>query len=154
MGIQTGSFRNVHATVLRQHAELRARLRGLDSAVAPDGSPLSVAYQRISLLRLAMLFEAHLQFEEAELAPRIREIDSWGPAREAAMLAEHVEQRRRIQRACVVAEDPESDGLELAHSVSSLVVNMLEDMAREELQLSELELLDEEGPLSCDQMTG
>jgi hypothetical protein len=153
MGIQS-SFRNVHTTVLRQHAELRARLRGLDEARASDGSPVSGAYQRILLLRLAVVFEAHLQFEDTELAPRIREIDAWGPARETAMLAEHVEQRTRIQRAAIVAEDPESDGLELARSVSSLVVNMLEDMAREELELAELERFDEDGPLSSDQMTG
>jgi hypothetical protein len=155
MDIQSGSFRDVHASVLRQHAELRARLRGLDGAGAPDSSPLSEAYQRISLLRLAVLFEEHLQFEETELAPRIREIDAWGPEREAALLAEHVEQRTRLQRACIAAEDPDAGGLELAHSISLLVVNMLEDMAREEHELAGLVELDSDcGPCSTDQMTG
>lgn len=47
MGIHCGSFRDVHETILRHHAEVRARLRGLDGAGEPDGSPLASVYQRV-----------------------------------------------------------------------------------------------------------
>ena len=47
MGNQNGSFRDVHANVLRQHAELRARLRGLDGGGTFASSPAAAAYQRI-----------------------------------------------------------------------------------------------------------
>jgi hypothetical protein len=147
----TSYFGDVHATVLRQHAEIRARLRGLDAGATPVAAPLATVFMRVSLLRLASLLDAHLLFEELELAPHIRELDAWGPAREAAMLAEHVEQRARLQQVCAAAEGAAADDLELAHQASSLVVSLLEDMAREEHHLLEVQWLDEHG---ADQMTG
>lgn len=151
MGSQTGSFRDVHATVLRQHTELRARLRALDGASASASSAVAAAFQRISLLRLAMNVEAHLLFEEVEVAPRLRRLDVWGLEREALMRAEHALQRSRIEHACLIAEESQG-GLELAQCVSALVVGLLEDMAREEHDLVTLERLEDDG--LSDQMTG
>ena len=150
MGTTSQYFSDVHATVLRQHAEIRARLRGLDAAASP-ASPVSRAFLRISLLRLATLFDSHLAFEEAELAPRIRELDAWGPVRESAMRAEHIEQRTRLQRVCAMAEEDSVDDVWFASEASWLVVSLLEDMAHEELELSALEEIDEYG---AGQMTG
>lgn len=152
MGTQGENFGDVHAAILRQHVEIRARLRGLDAGATPGSSTLFTALSlRVSLFRLAVLFESHLRYEELELAPRIRDLDAWGAAREAALLAEHDEQRTRIERACFVAES-EVIGGDLAHEVSSLVVSLLDDMAREERELSELEQLCTGGQL--EQMTG
>lgn len=145
-------IRDVHATILQQHAEIRARIRGLDACGAPAASPLARLYSRISLLRLAAHFEAHLAFEEHALGPWLRELDAWGSAREAAMLAEHAEQRTRLERACAAVEAEEEDGIDVEHEVSWLVVSFLEDMAREERELEELERIAADGPL--DQMTG
>ena len=145
-------FEDVHAAVARQHAEIRARLRGLDAGLAPAASPLAVTVLRISLLRLAVLFDAHLAFEERMLGPRLRELDAWGPAREALMLAEHAEQRLRLQHVCSVVEDDDSVGLDISREISWLVVSLLDDMSREERELAELERLDEFGMF--DQMTG
>ncbi len=144
-------FRDVRAVILRQHGEIRARLRGLDSGAVAE-SPVATVYLRVSLLRFAALFDAHLMFEEQTLGPRIRELDAWGPAREAAMHTEHAEQRMRIQEVCAAMEDDGSDDLDFSRAVSRLVVNFLEDMAREEQELAELERLELEGIV--DQMTG
>ncbi len=144
-------FDEVRVAIVRQHTELRARLRGLDAATASAGSPLASAYLRVGLLRLAVQFDAHLTFEEQTLGPRLRELDAWGPGREAAMLAEHAEQRMRVQHVCAAVEDDQS-GLDLSREISWLVVSFLEDMAREERELLELAQLDVAGAL--DQMAG
>jgi hypothetical protein len=143
-------FGDVHATVLHQHEEIRARLRGLDMCTSPGSA--ATAYLRVSLLRLALLMESHLTFEEQALAPRIRELDAWGSARERAMLIEHAEQRSRLEHACWLAESEQTGELELTREVSSLVVSLLDDMAREERELLQLELLSTDGVL--EQMTG
>lgn len=152
MGIVQSSFGDVHATIRRQHTEIRARLRGLDAGATSASSPLSAVHLRVSLFRLAVLFESHLQFEERELAPRIRELDAWGASREAAMLAEHLEQRTRLEYVCFVAESEEPLDLELGREVSRLVISLLDDMAREERELEELEQLGDGDLLG--QMTG
>ena len=114
--------------------------------------PEAVAvHLRSAILRLASLFESHLAFEEEELAPWIRDVDAWGPCREAAMLAEHTEQRRRLREICAMAEASSGDALDFAHAVSSLLVSVLEDMAREERQLSLLGWIYDYG---AEQMTG
>ena len=69
-----GSFDDARAAIAEQHAEIHARLRSLDSAAVPDPSPLAQAYLRIALLRLAVLFDAHLTFEERTLGPRMLDI--------------------------------------------------------------------------------
>lgn len=144
--------RDVHATILRQHAEIRARFRALDACSAPAASPLAKAYARTSLRWLAARFDAHLAFEEQALGPWLRELDAWGPVREAAMLTEHVEQRARLERACVSVEAEAADGIDVEHEISWLVVTFLEDMAREERELEELARLADGGLV--DQMTG
>jgi len=122
--------------------------------VTPASPQLAGVYLRVSLFRLAVLFESHLRFEELELVPRIRDLDAWGAQREAAMLAEHLEQRTRLERVCFVAEaenEPSVD-MDLGREVSRLVVSLLDDMAREERELQELERLASDGPF--EQMTG
>ena len=145
-------FGDLRAAVFRHHAEIRARLRGLDAFTSPASPPLAAAQLRVAVLRLAVLVESHLSFEEHELAPCIRELDAWGKEREAALLAEHVEQRARLQYICLMAESEQTSDRELACEVSWLVVSLLDDMSREEAELMELERLSTDGPL--EQMTG
>jgi hypothetical protein len=144
-------FGDVSARVLAQHAEIRTYLRELDALDGSLSSPLAAAHLRVSLLRLALLFESHLVFEELELAPWIRDVDAWGPCREAAMLDEHDHQRVRLRTICAMAEAAAIDELELSQEVSNLLVSLLEDMAREERQLSLLGWLYDYG---AEQMTG
>lgn len=151
MGTSSEQFDDVRARVLGRHAEIRARLRDLDVVGGPVPSPVAAVHLRIALLRLAALFEAHLAVEEVELSPWIRDVDAWGPCREAAMLAEHTEQRTRLHQVCAMAEAATADELGFAHEVSSLLVSVLEDMAREERQLSLLGWIYDYG---AEQMTG
>ena len=151
MATSSDRFGDVSAVVLSQHAEIRARLRELDVLGGPMPPDAVAIHLRVELLRLASLFERHLAFEEDELAPWIRDVDAWGPCREEAMLTEHGEQRRRLREICAMAESSSADELDFAHEVSSLLVSILEDMAREERQLSLLGWLYDYG---AEQMTG
>jgi hypothetical protein len=121
-------------------------------SATPASSPLTAVSLRLSLFRLAVLLESHLRYEELELAPRIRDLDAWGAVREAAMFTEHAEQRTRLEHVCFLAESEATGDAELSHEVSWLVVNLLDDMAREERELSEFERLGTDAPL--EQMTG
>ena len=143
---------DVHATILRQHAEIRARLRGLEAGAAPACSPLATVYLRVSLFRLAVLLESHLLYEERELAPRIRDLDARGQARVAAMVAEHAEQRTRLEHVCFLAESEPTEDADVVREVSDLVVSLLDDMSREELELVEIERLCTDA--APDRMTG
>lgn len=151
MGSSSEHFGDVSAMVLSQHAEIRARLRDLDGLGGAMASPHAATHLRVSLLRLAALIEAHLEFEELRLAPWVREVDAWGPCREAAMLTEHTEQRQRLREISQMAEAAATDDLEFTHEVSRLLVGLLEEMSREERQLSLLGWLYDYG---AEQLTG
>lgn len=107
---------------------------------------------RVSLFRLAVLLESHLQFEERELLPLVHELDAWGAVREASMRGEHVDQRMRLEHVCFVAETEWTGSDELARAVSGLVVALLDDMAGEERELVEIARLAADSPV--EQMTG
>jgi hypothetical protein len=136
-------FRTVDAEILEQHREIRARLRGLQMCAERVALPRYLRALRAALLRFAVCFDAHLAYEERELAPRVRGVDAWGPAREAALLAEHREQRRCLERVCALAEEPSVARAELGEETIALVARLLEDMIREEETLLELARLEE-----------
>ncbi len=143
------NFSEAYTLVLQQHIEVRGQLRELEAYAAGRLSPATSLQWRRSLLRVAALFEQCLGFEEAQLAPQVRAVDAWGPVREDAMLAEHVEQRALLERLRALAD--ERPTAELGREVSCLTARLLECMTREEVGLSSLETLDECG---ADQMTG
>ena len=135
----TDRFADLRATVLEQHAAIRERLHALDAGTALPESPLADVYLRLSLARLAAVFEAHLAFEELELAPRLRELDVWGPQREALMLAEHADRQQRLREMCAAVEATPSGAAALvAREASRLVAGLLECLDREERELDEL----------------
>jgi iron-sulfur cluster repair protein YtfE (RIC family) len=151
--MRTLSFADVERTVLAQHDEIRARLRGLVNCIARFEAPAAPASVRMLLPRFAAHFESHLGFEERELAPRIRSIDAWGPVRESMMLAEHRAQRSRIEAVCALVEtlaDPQP--ALLTTTVTQLVSELLDDMRHEEQDLEALRQIDEYGHV--DHMTG
>jgi hypothetical protein len=146
-------FLDIQRKILDQHEEIRARIRGLRRNAEHIDLPWAERALRVLLLRFAAHFDAHLAFEERELAPRIRELDAWGPAREAALRAEHREQRRRLEEVCSLAEEPSTaESVALFEAVSALVESVLQDMVAEEHTLAELARIDEQG--HADQMTG
>lgn len=150
----TTQLGDIRTQVLRQHAEIRARLRGIDRTAIAAGKRDALVHLRVSLAHFAALFDEHLSFEERALGPILRGLDSWGPVREAALFEEHIEQRKRVEAACALAEDATSGSRELAGEVHWLIETLTEDMDREELELGRLmERARLEGT-STDQMTG
>jgi hypothetical protein len=145
-------FHDVQRRILEQHEEIRARIRGLSRSAEQVDSPWAHRALRMLLLRLAAEFDVHLAFEERELVPRIAGLDAWGTTREAAMRAEHREQRRRIEEVCGLADEPGGENMGLALAVAELGESLLADMLAEERALVELACIDEHGHI--DQMTG
>jgi hypothetical protein len=146
-------LRDVQRKIHVQHREIRARIGGLKQNAERADLPWVVRALHVLLLRFASQFDAHLDYEERELGPRIRVLDAWGEAREEALLAEHREQRSMIERACGLAEDPGAeDATAFSDAVLELADRLLEDMAREEDWLAELAWIEENGHV--DQMTG
>jgi hypothetical protein len=143
MRIRKSHFGDVHTKILRQHAELRARLHRLDRAASAAKSPIALTHLRMLLVRLASVFKTHLAFEDRELTPRLYELDIWGPEREAELAAEHIEQRTRLEHACALAEEDPIGLHELAGEVRWLVKSLLADMDEEESALAELQRIDD-----------
>src|SRR4051812_17335019 len=100
---------DVEHSIRVQHAEIRARLRALTRDAERADLPWALDALRLLLRRFAVELDEHLAFEELELAPRIRELDAWGKAREAALLSEHRDQRRRVESVCALTEEPAPD---------------------------------------------
>lgn len=145
-------FVDVERRILQQHEEIRARIHGLEN-LERIGLPFAEGALSVLLLRFAAFFDAHLAFEERELAPRIRELDAWGGVREAALRCEHRAQRTRLEQVCALAEGSGVDDVtRLFRAISDLAADLLEDMVEEERTLAELARIAEHGHV--DQMTG
>lgn len=144
-------LQQVQAQILRQHVEIRARMRGIERMAVSVGSPDTRRHLRMSLAHFASVFDEHLAFEERELAPLLRAIDAWGPVREEALLSEHREQRARVVRTVTLAEEGELHGLELTGEIHWLMRTILIDMVEEEKELATLELIEAN---AIPQMTG
>ena len=129
----------IRAQILRQHVEIRARLRGIERLAQACHDADARRHLLVSLGHFASVFEEHLCFEERELAPLIRGVDAWGAERAAAIDGEHLEQRRRITTAVAFAEDGDVRRHELEGEVHWLAETLLADMAEEEATLLALE---------------
>lgn len=140
---------SVHAQILRQHVEIRARLRGIEHLAKAAGKSTVRHHLQVSLAHFASVFESHLAFEERELLPLVQDLDAWGPVRVNAILAEHAEQRKRVERIVAFSESPDIERHELQGEVSWLAQSLIADMDGEETELGRLEQLD-----STPQMTG
>lgn len=145
-------FDELRRIILEEHEELRARIRGLERNAERVDLPWAQRAIQLLLPRFAARFEAHLAFEERELAPRLRDLDASGPVREAAMRGEHREQRRRVEEVCALAEEPDIEATLLFEAVSELADSLLADIRAEEHTLAQLAQLDEQGHV--DQLAG
>ena len=149
---ELSAFERVHGAILRQHTEIRARMRGIDRLAVAAGRHDSLGHLRIALGHFAALFEQHLAFEERELGPLLRAMDSWGPVRENDMIEEHRGQRQRVEALFVLPEDDTAATMsELRGEVHWLMKTLTEDMDHEDADLRTLERSEREGVA---QMTG
>lgn len=150
MGTST-RLSEVHAQILRQHVEIRARMRGIERLADAHAKVEALRHLRVSLVHFAAMFEDHLAFEERELIPLVRGVDAWGPERVEAMLEEHREQRVRVERTVSFAEEGSLRISELEGEVHWLMESLLADMIREE---DELRVFEEIDSSATPQMTG
>ena len=139
----------LHAHILRQHVEIRARLRGIVHLAKACAKVEARHHLQMSLAHFACVFEQHLSFEEQELMPVVQAVDAWGEVRVAAIRAEHAEQRQRIERVVAYADANDVGRHELEGELQWLAESLLADMSAEETALTELENLD-----AAPQMTG
>jgi hypothetical protein len=141
-----GSICDVERRILRDHGQIRARLRGLKKSADEADVPWVSHVLRILLLRFTTLFEAHLALEERELGPHLRALGARGNVREEAFLFEHRKQRRQLEELRALAESPPSaETICLVDAVADLVESLLDDMRDEERWIAELAQLDEQG---------
>jgi len=130
----------VRRTILEDHATLRARfadLQDLLAALRRDGDPASAADARREQVRelaaaLRQRFLRHLELEEGTLVPALRRTDSWGDERARRVLAEHADQRRRLDELLEHMGDPACSDAALAVELETLVEDLLTDMEHEE----------------------
>ena len=147
---EASSLTEIRAQILRQHVEIRARLRGIERLAKACHAAEARRHLHTSLTHFAAVFDEHLGFEERTLEPIVRAVDAWGTVRADAMLAEHAEQRQRVERAAAFAEDGEITHHELEGELHWLAQSLLSDMTAEETALAALETLD----VASTQMTG
>src|SRR6185503_10181838 len=86
------------ATILRQHAELRALL---ETAVATarrhlEGTATDRELEEI-VVGVRFAFAEHNLFETALLRPLLRDVDAWGAERIHRMIEEHVQEHRLME---------------------------------------------------------
>jgi hypothetical protein len=85
--------------------------------------------------RLRARFLRHLDFEEEQLVPVLRDADDWGEERAELLLREHTEQRERFAALLHALQRPCGDPRPLAREVRALVRDLLADMEHEEAEL-------------------
>ena len=127
----------VRKRILEEHEVLRGLLATASAQAARvlDSGDDSDAELALHARELYGALTRHLDLEDVILAPALREADAWGPVRAKALAAEHHNQRQQLKRAF---GDLSSDGgaAELARVIQTLVPSILEDMEREETELT------------------
>ena len=76
--------------------------------------------------------QGHLDLEDAILAPALRESDSWGDQRADLLLAHHREQRGELGAALDDVREQKITPAELARRMMDLAAELRRDMAHEE----------------------
>jgi hypothetical protein len=135
---------SVREAVLDQHRELRGLLRGvLDECASPAQDDDRERFVRM-IRDLRRRFDAHLEFEERELAPVLAIVDHWGPERLRAMHEEHARQRADLAGLLAGLFDGTAAGWQAEHLrriVRSLVTELIRDMDDEESGCLDAKLL-------------
>jgi hypothetical protein len=133
---------SVREAVLDQHRELRALMQAVlnECACAPQAQE----HDRERFVRvirdLHRRFDAHLEFEERELAPVLAVVDHWGPERLRAMHEEHAHQRAEFA-GLLVGTEAGWPTEHLAAVVRGLVSELIRDMDDEESGYLDAKLL-------------
>ncbi len=128
------TLREIRATLLQQHAEIRARVA--ETRAAPPEQ------LRDCLSRLANALRMHNAAEEHALQKVLPTLDAWGPARKEIMLEEHVAEHSELYGALFQAST--APAAAAAAHVASLLEKVLAHMEHEEQTFLGAELLTED----------
>jgi iron-sulfur cluster repair protein YtfE (RIC family) len=144
----------IRERLLREHASLRELVGSVDAAAERvlEGDPSARDTLEQLCRALHMALSAHLDLEDAVLAPALRDTDAFGPDRSDELLQHHAEQRRILDRVLaggVSKEDPKP----VAREVRTLVQHLLIDMDHEDRDLLDPRLLKDD-PILVDGFTG
>ena len=119
--------------ILAQHGQIRDLLERSQAvaAAALAGEPIPTEMIATSIGDIRMTLEVHLAFEEKVLLPLLHDDLPLGPARAAALLDEHRQQRHLL--ATMHAEAAAGPSLpQLAEKLDLLTRWLLDDMCEEE----------------------
>jgi iron-sulfur cluster repair protein YtfE (RIC family) len=124
----------VRRRVLDDHEAIRAMLAEVDELARRllAGEDELAAPLRARGMALQARLLQHLELEEANLVPALREADAWGEERVARLLAEHAEQRAELARLLADLRDRARPARELARELRRVAKDLLVDMDHEE----------------------
>jgi len=121
--------------LVADHAALRHEATHIEAEVQRilAGEP-SLTELRAAMDRFAGRLATHNHHEESMLREELRNIDAWGPQREAFMDEEHAAEHADIARA-LTDSGRLSDPIEVARRVRATVERVIEHMRREEKEI-------------------
>src|SRR5690606_29283805 len=124
----------VRANVLDDHGWLRELLGDVDEIARRVQQGDHALRSRLRQRTLAMRerFLGHLELEERQLLPALRDADAWGEERARRLEQEHAAQRARFEALLQRLRTPRADPCRLADEVRALIADLLADMHEEE----------------------
>ncbi|MFW5875116.1 MAG: hemerythrin domain-containing protein [Myxococcota bacterium] len=146
----------IRRRIREEHDGLRELLAGLDEAarqVLDHGDDGSAATLRQLCGALHVALAAHLDLEDAVLAPALRDTDAFGPDRADELLAHHADQRKMLASALAEAKDETVSAEVVARHTRKLIGHLMADMAQEDRDLLNPNLLRDD-PTTVDEFTG
>jgi hypothetical protein len=145
----------IRALLLREHDDLRRLASSIHETAQHilEGDSAAAPALHDMCTRLHASLCAHLDLEDAVLAPALRETDAFGPDRADALIRHHQAQRRTIEAVLAHGADAEGDPHKMAELVQPFVSHLLEDMDREDREVLHPNLLKDD-PILVDGFTG
>jgi iron-sulfur cluster repair protein YtfE (RIC family) len=145
----------VRERIRQEHERIRAHVHEVDQLAerALQGRADMEATLRDKCTALQRELAAHLDLEDAILAPALRDTPGFGAIRAEQLLAHHVQQRGELAEALHGLNDPGTPLQELAVRIRKLASDLLTDMEHEDRDLLSDALLRDD-PINIDEFGG
>lgn len=124
----------VRRLILEDHVWLRALLADVDELArrVAEGDHELLGRLRERFHTMSERFHGHLDLEEEQLVPALRQADAWGAERAAMLLREHAGQRERFGELVRELRDVRRPIRAVALEIRLLIRDLLFDMEHEE----------------------
>jgi iron-sulfur cluster repair protein YtfE (RIC family) len=139
---------DVRERVLRDHAALRTTLDQLEPLAREVLDGASGLRERLRDLGETLLdaLERHMAWEDAHLAPMLRQADSWGKEREELLRRDHAEQRQVLRYVLEKIRDAERPIALIARNLLDLSAMLRSEIVHEEETLLDPSGMPDEPP--------